>query len=112
MSPLDLVLGSGRRWSSPRRCRPGPSPNASPACSGAARSTAGYGTAKSDHRTASQTARPLDAGTLHELQAHAIRAAAEGVLEPLITRYALNRASDAHADLENRHTAGKIVPTP
>jgi hypothetical protein len=41
-----------------------------------------------------------------------IRAAADGVLEPLITRYPLSRASDAHADLENRRTAGKIVLIP
>jgi NADPH2:quinone reductase len=52
------------------------------------------------------------AGTIDELQARAIRAAADGVLEPLITRYPLSRASDAHADLENRRTAGKIVLIP
>ncbi|MFA1550102.1 zinc-binding dehydrogenase [Actinomadura chokoriensis] len=52
------------------------------------------------------------AGTIHELQDRAIRAAADGVLEPLITRYPLSRASDAHADLENRRTAGKIVLIP
>jgi NADPH2:quinone reductase len=52
------------------------------------------------------------AGTIHELQARAIRAAADGVLEPLVTRYALNRAGDAHADLENRRATGKVVLTP
>jgi NADPH2:quinone reductase len=52
------------------------------------------------------------AGTMHELQSRAIRAAASGVLEPLITRYPLSRAGDAHADLENRRTAGKVVLIP
>jgi NADPH2:quinone reductase len=51
-------------------------------------------------------------GTIHELQARAIRAAADGALEPLVTRYPLNRASDAHADLEHRRAAGKIVLIP
>lgn len=52
------------------------------------------------------------AGTIYELQSRAIRAAADRVLEPLITRYPLNRTSDAHADLENRRVAGKIVLIP
>ncbi|MGH3380444.1 MAG: zinc-binding dehydrogenase [Actinoallomurus sp.] len=52
------------------------------------------------------------AGTIHELQSRAIRAAADHVLEPLITRYPLDRAADAHADLENRRTAGKVVLIP
>jgi NADPH2:quinone reductase len=51
-------------------------------------------------------------GTIHELQARAIRAAADGAPEPLVTRYPLNRASDAHADLEHRRAAGKIVLIP
>ncbi|WP_067139282.1 zinc-binding dehydrogenase [Microtetraspora malaysiensis] len=52
------------------------------------------------------------AGTIYALQDRAIRAAADGVLQPLITRYPLSRAGDAHADLENRRTAGKIVLIP
>ncbi|MCC5580371.1 zinc-binding dehydrogenase [Microtetraspora sp. AC03309] len=52
------------------------------------------------------------AGTVHELQARAIRAAADGVLEPLISRYPLSRAGDAHADLENRRATGKVVLVP
>jgi NADPH:quinone reductase len=52
------------------------------------------------------------AGIIGELQARAIGAAADHVLEPLITRYPLNRAADAHADLENRRTSGKVLLTP
>jgi NADPH2:quinone reductase len=52
------------------------------------------------------------AGTIHELQARAIRAAADGVLQPLVTPYPLNRAGDAHADLENRRAVGRIVLIP
>lgn len=52
------------------------------------------------------------AGTMHSLQSRAIGAAADGVLEPLITRYPLSRAADAHADLESRRTAGKVVLIP
>ncbi|MEU7801642.1 zinc-binding dehydrogenase [Micromonospora arborensis] len=52
------------------------------------------------------------AGTMHELQARAIRAAADGVLTPLITRYPLSRAEDAHADLENRRAIGKVILVP
>ena len=52
------------------------------------------------------------AGTMHELQARAIRLAADGVLAPLITRYPLERAGNAHADLENRRAMGKIVLIP
>jgi NADPH2:quinone reductase len=52
------------------------------------------------------------AGIIGELQARAIGAAADHVLEPLITRYPLNRAADAHADLENRRTSGKVILTP
>ncbi|MGI5488979.1 zinc-binding dehydrogenase [Microtetraspora malaysiensis] len=52
------------------------------------------------------------AGSIYALQDRAIRAAADGVLQPLITRYPLSRAGDAHADLENRRTAGKIVLIP
>ncbi len=51
-------------------------------------------------------------GTAHELQSRAIQAAADGVLEPLISRYPLGRASDAHDDLENRRTTGKIILIP
>ena len=52
------------------------------------------------------------AGTVHELQSRAIRAAADGVLDPLITRYPLDRAGAAHADLENRRATGKVVLIP
>lgn len=52
------------------------------------------------------------AGTMHELQARAIRSAADGVLAPLITRYPLERAGNAHADLQNRRAMGKIVLIP
>ncbi|MFG1827389.1 zinc-binding dehydrogenase [Microbispora bryophytorum] len=52
------------------------------------------------------------AGTINALQDRAIRAAADGVLHPLITRYPLGRAGDAHADLENRRTTGKVVLVP
>ncbi|KIF75680.1 oxidoreductase [Streptomyces sp. 150FB] len=52
------------------------------------------------------------AGSLRELGARAIRAAADGELVPLITRYPLDRAAEAHADLENRGAAGKIVLIP
>lgn len=49
---------------------------------------------------------------MHSLQSRAIGAAADGVLEPLITRYPLSRAADAHADLESRRTTGKVVLVP
>ena len=52
------------------------------------------------------------AGTMRELRSRALRAAADGVLEPLFTRYPLDRAGDAHADLENRRTTGKVVLVP
>ncbi|MEE6256930.1 zinc-binding dehydrogenase [Plantactinospora sonchi] len=52
------------------------------------------------------------AGTMHHLQARAIRAAADGVLTPLVTRYPLSRAGDAHADLENRRATGKVILVP
>lgn len=52
------------------------------------------------------------AGTMHKLQARAIRAAADGILEPLVTRYPLSRAGDAHADLENRRATGKVILVP
>jgi NADPH2:quinone reductase len=52
------------------------------------------------------------AGTMRQLQARAIRAAADGVLEPLVTRYPLSGAGDAHADLENRRATGKVVLIP
>ncbi|GGO08092.1 zinc-binding dehydrogenase [Micromonospora parathelypteridis] len=52
------------------------------------------------------------AGTMRELQAQAIRAAADGALTPLITRYPLSRAEDAHADLENRRAIGKVILVP
>jgi NADPH:quinone reductase len=52
------------------------------------------------------------AGTVRELQSRAIRSAADGVLEPLITRYPLDRAGDAHADLQDRRAMGKIVLIP
>ncbi|WP_328471416.1 zinc-binding dehydrogenase [Streptomyces sp. NBC_00448] len=52
------------------------------------------------------------AGTMKELQARAIQAAADGRLEPLVKRYPLDRAADAHADLEGRRAVGKIVLVP
>ncbi|MDN3352015.1 zinc-binding dehydrogenase [Actinomadura sp. DC4] len=52
------------------------------------------------------------AGSLRELQARALRAAADGALVPLVARYPLSRAADAHADLENRRTTGKVVLIP
>ncbi|MFI6508977.1 zinc-binding dehydrogenase [Streptosporangium sp. NPDC050855] len=52
------------------------------------------------------------AGTARELQARALRAAAEGVLRPAVTRYPLALARDAHADLEGRRTTGKVVLVP
>ncbi len=41
-----------------------------------------------------------------------MRSAADGVLAPLIIRYPLERAGNAHADLENRRAMGKIVLIP
>lgn len=52
------------------------------------------------------------AGTMRELRARAIQAAADGGLEPLVKRYPLDRAADAHADLEGRRAVGKIVLVP
>jgi len=49
-----------------------------------------------------------------ELENRALKEAAAGRLVPLVTRFPLARAADAHAGLERRATAGKVVlaPTP
>lgn len=49
---------------------------------------------------------------MYELQARALRASANGALEPLISRYPLSRASEARADLDNRRSMGKVVLVP
>ncbi|MBT2525093.1 zinc-binding dehydrogenase [Streptomyces sp. ISL-99] len=53
----------------------------------------------------------VPAGGWRELAARALDEAAAGRLVPLITRFPLERAADAHAALEARETEGKVVLT-
>ncbi|MBT2400492.1 zinc-binding dehydrogenase [Streptomyces sp. ISL-100] len=53
----------------------------------------------------------IPAGGPRELAARALDEAAAGRLVPLITRFPLERAADAHAALEARETEGKVVLT-
>ncbi|MEU4213540.1 zinc-binding dehydrogenase [Streptomyces sp. NPDC026206] len=53
----------------------------------------------------------IPAGGLRELAARSLNEAAEGRLVPLITRFPLTRAADAHAALEGRRAEGKVVLT-
>ncbi|MBT2489922.1 zinc-binding dehydrogenase [Streptomyces sp. ISL-96] len=53
----------------------------------------------------------IPAGGPSELAARALDEAAAGRLVPLITRFPLQRAADAHAALEARETEGKVVLT-
>ncbi|WP_028814338.1 zinc-binding dehydrogenase [Streptomyces flavidovirens] len=53
----------------------------------------------------------VPAGGRRELAARALDEAAAGRLVPLITRFPLERAADAHAALEARETEGKVVLT-
>jgi NADPH2:quinone reductase len=46
---------------------------------------------------------------LRGLQTRSLQEAAAGRLVPLITRFPLKRAADAHAALEQRETEGKVV---
>lgn len=54
----------------------------------------------------------VPSGGWRELAARALDEAAAGRLVPLITRFPLVRAADAHAALEARETEGKVVLTP
>jgi NADPH2:quinone reductase len=49
---------------------------------------------------------------LRELETKAIQESVEGRWTPLVTRFPLAKASDAHRALENRETVGKVVLVP
>jgi NADPH2:quinone reductase len=49
---------------------------------------------------------------LRQLEAAALQESVEGRWTPLITRYPLAKAADAHRALENRETVGKVVLIP
>jgi NADPH2:quinone reductase len=51
-------------------------------------------------------------GGMRGLEADALAAAAEGRLTPLVTRFGLAQAADAHAAIEARATVGKTVLAP
>ncbi|MGX8906253.1 zinc-binding dehydrogenase [Streptomyces netropsis] len=53
----------------------------------------------------------VPAGGMRELATRALAEAAAGRLVPLITRFPLSRAADAHAALEAREAEGKVVLT-
>jgi NADPH2:quinone reductase len=48
-------------------------------------------------------------GALRDLERRALAAAAAGDLVPMVQRFPLERAADAHAALEGRRTSGKVV---
>lgn len=49
---------------------------------------------------------------LRQLEAKALENSVEGVWAPLVTRFPLAKAADAHRALENRETVGKVVLVP
>jgi NADPH2:quinone reductase len=51
-------------------------------------------------------------GRLRSLEERALAAAADGCLVPLVDRFALAKASEAHQALETRATTGKTVLVP
>jgi len=51
-------------------------------------------------------------GGMRELETRALAEAAAGRLVPLVTRFSLDEAAQAHAALENRRTVGKAVLVP